>query len=140
VADGGATGSPGTGGDIATWLRQGRKIEAIKLYRAQTGVGLAEAKAAVEAMERGAPLPPGPDAPAPEGIDGRLWELLKKGQKIEAIKLYRDETGVGLAEAKAAVEAIAGQHGIPMKSAGCAAMILLGIVPVIGTVGWILTS
>lgn len=31
----------------------GRKIEAIKLYRERTGVGLAEAKAAVEAMARG---------------------------------------------------------------------------------------
>ena len=31
-------------------------------------------------------------------------ELMKAGRKIEAIKLYRDLTGAGLAEAKAAVE------------------------------------
>jgi hypothetical protein len=37
-------------GDLA---RQGKKIEAIKLYREQTGAGLAEAKEQVEALERG---------------------------------------------------------------------------------------
>lgn len=31
-------------------------------------------------------------------------DLLKRGKKIEAIKVYRERTGVGLAEAKAAVE------------------------------------
>jgi ribosomal protein L7/L12 len=30
--------------------------------------------------------------------------LMKQGKKIEAIKVYREKTGVGLAEAKAAVE------------------------------------
>jgi ribosomal L7/L12-like protein len=36
---------------LAELIRNGRKIEAIKLYRAQTGVGLREAKDAVDAME-----------------------------------------------------------------------------------------
>ena len=35
---------------VIALLRQGRKIEAIKVYREMTGAGLAEAKAAVEAM------------------------------------------------------------------------------------------
>jgi ribosomal protein L7/L12 len=33
--------------------------------------------------------------------------LMKSGRKIEAIKVYREYTGVGLAEAKAAVEKMA---------------------------------
>jgi hypothetical protein len=33
-------------------LAAGRKIDAIKAYRAATGAGLAEAKAAVEALDR----------------------------------------------------------------------------------------
>lgn len=37
---------------ITELLRQGRKIEAIKLYREQTGAGLVVAKEAVEAIER----------------------------------------------------------------------------------------
>jgi ribosomal protein L7/L12 len=38
---------------LAVELGAGRKIEAIKLYRERTGVGLKEAKDAVEALERG---------------------------------------------------------------------------------------
>ena len=40
--------------------------------------------------------------------DPQIAELLRQGQTIEAIKLYREQTGVGLAEAKAAVERLAG--------------------------------
>jgi ribosomal protein L7/L12 len=36
--------------------------------------------------------------------DPRLTELIQSGDKIRAIKLYRELTGVGLAEAKDAVE------------------------------------
>jgi ribosomal protein L7/L12 len=43
-----ATGS----GYMEGLIRQGKKIEAIKVYREQTRVGLKEAKEAVEAMER----------------------------------------------------------------------------------------
>jgi ribosomal protein L7/L12 len=36
--------------DVAELMRNGRMIEAIKLYRSKTGVGLAEAKDFVESM------------------------------------------------------------------------------------------
>ena len=45
----------GTGGDdpdVVAALRSGNKIEAIKLQRERTGLGLAEAKHAVEEIER----------------------------------------------------------------------------------------
>jgi large subunit ribosomal protein L7/L12 len=45
-----------TGGgpaDVIEALRAGNLIEAIKRYRAHTGVGLAEAKAAVDDLHRG---------------------------------------------------------------------------------------
>lgn len=35
-----------------------------------------------------------------DGLDNQLGELVRNGQKIEAIKLYREQTGVGLKEAK----------------------------------------
>jgi ribosomal protein L7/L12 len=43
--------------------------------------------------------------------DPRVIELLGSGQKIQAIKLYRELTGVGLAEAKDAVEQLERMHG-----------------------------
>ena len=39
-------------------------------------------------------------------VDPRIIEALKKNNIIEAIKIYREKTGVGLAEAKSAVEEI----------------------------------
>lgn len=39
-------------------------------------------------------------------VNPRVLELVRSGQKIEAIKLYRDETGVGLKEAKDFVESL----------------------------------
>ena len=38
--------------EIVNLLRQGRKIEAIKIYRERTNLGLKEAKDAVEEIER----------------------------------------------------------------------------------------
>ena len=46
----------------------------------------------------------GLDAPATEPPEVR--GLLQAGRKIEAIKVYREATGAGLAEAKQAVERI----------------------------------
>jgi len=39
-------------------------------------------------------------------------EQLEQGKKIQAIKVYREQTGAGLAEAKEAVEAMARQRGL----------------------------
>jgi hypothetical protein len=39
-------------------------------------------------------------------------EQLEQGKKIQAIKIYREQTGAGLAEAKTAVEAIAKERGL----------------------------
>jgi ribosomal protein L7/L12 len=44
--------------DLARCLAEGRKIEAIKLYRRIHGVGLREAKEAVERLEAEAPATP----------------------------------------------------------------------------------
>lgn len=41
-----------------------------------------------------------------EEMMSKIKELLSRGAKIQAIKLYRDETGVGLKEAKDYVENI----------------------------------
>lgn len=86
-------------------IETGKKIEAIKLYRSVTGLGLVEAKEAVEALERGE-RPPSTAAPAGnpalsvESIMPVLIELLRRKQKINAIKLYRETTGLGLKESK----------------------------------------
>ncbi len=100
---------------VRALLDKGQKIAAVKVYRDATNAGLAEAKAAVEAIERGARS----GATASGGLDDEVLSLLRRGQKIGAIKLYREQTGAGLKEAKDAVEALARQHGIQATGAGC---------------------
>lgn len=92
-------------------VREGKKIEAVKLVREQTDLGLKEAKDAVDSIERGETPELRPRATATQhGVSGvdldEINELLLQNKKIEAIKLYREQTGVGLKEAKDAIEAI----------------------------------
>jgi len=100
--------SPDQERQIREFIKSNKLINAIKLYREITGVGLAEAKSAVEAIARGesvniAPLTP--QTPLDNSIvESKIRELLAKNKKIEAVKLYREMYRVGLKEAKDAVE------------------------------------
>jgi ribosomal protein L7/L12 len=115
--------------EIRSLLRQGRNIEAIKLYRQQTGVGLAAAKDAVERIERGES--PSGNKVISDDPESQILELLAAGRKIAAIKLYRERKCCGLKDAKDAVESLAAQHGIasPARS-GCLGVLaaLLSVV------------
>src|SRR6266851_3779562 len=110
-------------------LREGRKIEAIKRYRQENGVGLKEAKDAVDRMAVGLPIPnriddfdfngkqpaDGDDIHdsfgdssnyASDTLNVEIRNLLRTGNKINAIKRYREAKGVGLKEAKDVVDRI----------------------------------
>jgi ribosomal protein L7/L12 len=102
--------------ELLDLLAKGRKIEAIRRFREATGVGLADAKKAVERLEQGndLPAPPSDDSTLERDV---LAHFDKRG-KIAAIRYYREATGAGLKEAKEAVEAIAAQHGYA-TSRGC---------------------
>jgi ribosomal protein L7/L12 len=126
-------------GAVRSLLAQGKKIAAIKLYREQTGVGLAEAKNAVESIERGDGLPDHAAAATAADPIQQILQLLAAGKKIEAIKIYRQQTNVGLKEAKDAVEALAAENGIvPPPRSGCfgvLALLLAGVMLVVA--GWL---
>jgi large subunit ribosomal protein L7/L12 len=125
-------------GRVLALVTDGRKIEAIKLYRDITGAGLKEAKDAVEALERDGSLPAARKESA--GADADVLDLLRADQKIRAIKLYRDKTGVGLAEAKNAVEALARANGLPGgEPSGCGGPALLALVILVGVLGYLVT-
>jgi predicted ATP-dependent serine protease len=90
--------------------------------------------------EGAAPQPeqaPESGGPEPDSLEGQVFALMQGRKKIEAIKLYRQQTGAGLKEAKDAVEALAAKHGIiATKGAGCAGMVLLMVVVSIGV--WVM--
>jgi len=88
--------------EVSALLAGGNKIAAIKRLREVTGVGLKEAKDYVEAMPlTDAPPPPRvPAAPAASADLSEVYVMAQQGHKIQAIKRYRELTGVGLKEAK----------------------------------------
>lgn len=87
-------------------MRAGQKIAAIKRFRELHGVGLKEAKDAVEAMEKGQRYELPAKTLLREVADSDIEATIRRGALIDAIKLYREQNpGVGLKEAKDAVEA-----------------------------------
>ena len=108
--------------EIASLLRAGKKINAIKAYCEVTGASLAEAKDAVERLDmalrlygtmvvadtlmevaqQGVPV----DMDVQSMLLTEMAYLVSKGHHIQAIKLYRERTGLGLTDAKFVVDRI----------------------------------
>ena len=105
---------------IHEYIHKQQLIHAIKLYRDVTGASLAEAKDAVEEMARDEFAKP------PEGamdfdnpiLEARIRSMLSKRQKIEAVKIYREEYGIWFKQAKDVVDRIERS----MRSAGTSSM------------------
>ena len=111
---------------VRALLDQRQKIQAIKLYREETGSGLSDAKNAVEALESGSPLPV-QDRPNEGDCEADVLRLLSEGKEIPAIKLYRERMRCGLKEAKEAVETLGERHGVVGRGGGCLGIVLLVI-------------
>jgi hypothetical protein len=75
-----------------------------------TGAGLKESKDAVEALMAGNSVEVTVINASGSGVDPQIVELVRRGQKIAAIQLLRQQTGMGLQEAKQAVDAIEAAH------------------------------
>ncbi|PRB09986.1 hypothetical protein CQ047_08555 [Microbacterium sp. MYb72] len=108
--------------DIDRLVASDQKIQAIKLYRQSTGVGLKEAKDRIDhwSISTTAPhaaavshanaartsiTPSSIRASLPAPVAADIDRLVAEGAKITAIKALREHTGVGLKEAKDAIEA-----------------------------------
>jgi ribosomal protein L7/L12 len=94
--------------EVLDALAAGQKINAIKRYRGLTGVGLKEAKDAIEYLQmhpEAARKKKSSSGAAP--VDAGIREMLRRGQKLEAIRAYQEFTGVSLSDARDEVERIA---------------------------------
>ncbi|MBP7866475.1 MAG: hypothetical protein KA419_11035 [Acidobacteria bacterium] len=151
-----AAAAPGGGGgvppDVADLVGRGRKIEAIKRIRQLYGLGLKEAVTIHDALAAGQPvaLPPrlpgeggAPAKPAPlPPDDPEILALLRQGEKIEAVRRYRERTGLGLKESKEAVEAAEAKLGLarPRRSGGVGCLMPavagVGVIVSIGFFLW----
>jgi hypothetical protein len=72
------------------------------------------------------------EQPLPGSADAQVRALLQERRKIEAIKVCRESTGLGLKEAKERVEAIEREMGLPGRStpgsAGCLGVAILVVI------------
>jgi ribosomal protein L7/L12 len=99
--------------ELRALVAQGNKIVAIKRCRELTGLGLKEAKDFVEALPASGPVyvASAPTRATAQALVSQadlneVRALLARGNKIEAIKRYRELTGLGLKEAKDFVDTL----------------------------------
>lgn len=92
----------GASDEMAALIAGGGKINAIKMYREETGVGLYEAKSAVDDVLIRARAKRVMEAGGSEPVA----DLLARERVTGAIRAYRQETGVSQREAKAYVTAL----------------------------------
>jgi ribosomal protein L7/L12 len=101
--------------DILTLVAQGDYLDAARQLQSRRGITLDEAAAEIDRL-RGDITPLDP-ASAADPITPEIAAAIRAGRKIEAIKLYRQAHGVGLKEAKDAVDAYeAATRGSPRSN------------------------
>lgn len=124
--------TPDTIAEIDRLVGAGQKIHAIKLYRDRTGVGLKEAKDRVEhwsasttaphlaavsnatavhsAITPSALTPSTVRASLPASVASEIDALIARDSRIGAIKLLREQTGLGLKESKLLIDTWVPHH------------------------------
>lgn len=141
---------------IRALLEGGQVIEAIKYFREVAGGSLAEAKAAIDQFRGSLEARPLRPARHNAGKAERISALVTAGNKIEAIKLYREMTRCDLATAKQAIDRLAEERAgassanfpqpnpsgaglptnAPMKS-GCLGLLIACATPLGVFAGWV---
>jgi len=138
-------------------VASGRTIDAIKLYREITGLGLKEAKDAIDRCADGGSLELADDVAARKSAldggtlaDGEIKRMLEAGRKFEAVKLLRARSGLDLATAKDIIDSMEADlnravgfrprsaGGIDRNSGGFLRWILAGLVIAAGIVAYFL--
>lgn len=131
-------------------ILDGQKIEAIKRCREATGMDLKAAKEYVETWEKqlreeGNAATPRAALSMPgvsEDVARDMTQAIFEGRKIDAIKLHRDATRLGLKESKEFIDELTRQlrEECPERftasaKSGCGAVFLLG--GLLGLAGWL---
>jgi ribosomal protein L7/L12 len=108
----------------------GQKIEAIKVYRDITGMGLRESKEFIDEFEA--------------QLREANPDFIFVGQKIAAIKMHKEATGLGLKESKDVIDALEKQlreecpeNFTHVGTSGCAVVLVGGLLALTAAT-WIL--
>jgi ribosomal protein L7/L12 len=103
--------------DVLQALGRGQPIEAIRLLREATGLGLKDAKDAIDAHLRGESVML-PSAETADATPPDVLEALQRGNKIEAVRRMRAHTGLDLKASKQRVDVLQAQLGLQALSPG----------------------
>ena len=87
------------GPDVTTLLQAGRKLDAIRIYREQTGASLKDATDMIKDLERKLDL--ADQSEIEHSQDAAT--LLRAGRKLDAIRVYREQHGLSLKDATEAI-------------------------------------
>lgn len=118
-------------GELRSLVSAGQRVEAVQRYRERTGASMKEAGDAVTALAR----EQGITQRESDSVEWDVISLLERGQKLQAVKFYRERMGSGLKEATDAVEQIAAEHGVHSPGGiGCLSVIGLGLIALLCTV------
>ncbi|WP_214105478.1 hypothetical protein [Acrocarpospora catenulata] len=85
---------------------QANKVEALRLIRAHTGVGLREAQMIANALAAGLPMPGGRAGQLNDDLATRARALKAAGRTEQAVFLVRGETGMDQSAAEAFIDAL----------------------------------
>ena len=106
--------------EILSIWNSGSKVLAIKMLREQNGLGLAEAKQLLESADTGADAADSPlalNSAIPASAELRIHAAMASGNKLEAVKLLKEATGLGLAEAKERIDAAMQSEPLNLQAA-----------------------
>ena len=125
--------------EIFKEIRARRKLDAVKLYRDATGESLLNCKIAVESLmdEQAKNMSANSQERAESqmaGFHDQVLDAVFRNQKLDAMKIYMENTGTSLLEAKKFIEDLtdrlkveAGEQFEP-EGSGCLGLILFALV------------
>ncbi|MCM2304391.1 MAG: hypothetical protein NDJ72_06790 [Elusimicrobia bacterium] len=101
---------PADPSEVRRLAAAGSIVQAVAMYRRLTGLGLYDAKQAIDRFNATGELDFPAPAPAPSAAgDEDVLALVRDQRIVEAVKLYREKHGVDLLAAKTAVDKLAGR-------------------------------
>ncbi len=92
--------------EILELIKRGNKIEAIKMLRGELNIGLKEAKGIVDKISSGSTIDNNFIKTKNISVSEKALDFLRKGKKIDAVKVVREEMGLGLKDSKDIVEKV----------------------------------
>ncbi|MBP5513708.1 MAG: hypothetical protein J6Y04_02880 [Bacteroidaceae bacterium] len=95
---------------LLTLLHQGEKLQAVKAYKEETGCSLKEAKDYIDDLEQEMQKNSLRKAPDMQP-DEEVLRLIRQGEKLMAVKVFKERTGCDLIVAKDLIDEIYEQIG-----------------------------